>query len=259
MCRHGHPIFSPAQHACLAPELPLVRASLTPAVANLRCLPPCAAIRDGAHHVVVQQGRVKDPPAQLSAVWRLEAAGVPGWAAPAVSGQPEEEPAVLAAPQDAAAQAEDRAARLAMRRFARDMAVGVQQPQRQRQQQAGRRPVGRPRSSTGGPTTQRRVERPVERSTQQRVLPAATPAVQHSVEIRGPPPPAGKPAGWPVQFGLPLMPLLGRISMGDLCPQGHSPYVGAHSAPAPASALRFCCSACSSALIYCCSMSLLSR
>ncbi|KAL4431305.1 hypothetical protein ABPG75_006561 [Micractinium tetrahymenae] len=143
------------------------------------------AIRDGAERVVVRSGRVKDPPAQLSAVWRLEAAGAAGaWDAPAASAETSEGEALLAgAPQDAAAQAEERAARLAMRRFARDVgATALQQPQRQ-QAAAGRRPAGRPRSSAAA-TGQRR-----ERG--QRAGGSSGAVLKQAGNVRGPPPAPG--------------------------------------------------------------------
>ncbi|EFN51054.1 hypothetical protein CHLNCDRAFT_141564 [Chlorella variabilis] len=96
------------------------------------------AIRDGAERVVVQQGRVKDPPAQLSAVWRMEAAGA--GLLPEYSDELDEDHVAVGAPQDAAAQAEERAVRLAQRRLARDVAVVVPlaRAPAQQQQQPGR-------------------------------------------------------------------------------------------------------------------------
>lgn len=140
-----------------------------------------AAIRDGATRVVVRSGRVRDPPAQLSAVWRLEAAGAAGALdAPAGSDQASEAEALLAgAPQDAAAQAEERAARLAMRRFARDVgAAAVQQPQRQ-PVAACRRPAGRPRNS-GAATSQRKVRG-------QRAAGSSGAVLKQAGNVRGPP------------------------------------------------------------------------
>lgn len=145
-----------------------------------------AAISDGAERVVVRSGRVKDPPAQLSAVWRLEAAGAAGaWDAPAGSDQTSQGEAA-GAPQDAAAQAEERAARLAMRRFARDVGVAaLQQPQRQ-PAAAVRRPTGRPRGSGAG-AGQRR-------DRGQRAGGSSGTVLKQAGNVRGPPPAPGEPA-----------------------------------------------------------------
>lgn len=138
----------------------------------------------------MRQGRVKDPPAQLSAVWRLELAAE----MEAEESELDEERAAMGAPQDAAAQAEDRAARLASRRFARGVVPPGHQQQRytaeeeeqEEQPVPVRRPVGRPRSSN----TQRKAER-------QHTRPAAAgraaangsgnPVLSQGGNVRGPP------------------------------------------------------------------------
>lgn len=142
-----------------------------------RALHPCAAIRDGVERVVLRQGRVKDPPVQLSAVWRMEAFGPAASAGSEYSDELSDEHLAMGAPQDAAAQAEDRAARLAMRRYARDAALGLPPPRSQQKQQQ----PARPRS---GVATQRKAQQlqpgPARAA-------AASPILNQGGNVRGPP------------------------------------------------------------------------
>ena len=64
---------------------------------------------------------------QLSAVWRMEAFG-PASGSEQYSDELSDEQMAKGGPQDTAAQAEDRAARLAMRRHARDVPLPRSQP-----------------------------------------------------------------------------------------------------------------------------------
>lgn len=131
--------------------------------------------------MVLKSGRVKDPPAQLSAVWRMEA-----YAAefgPEFSDDVSDEHIAAGAAQDAAAQAEERAARLAQRRYAREVALNPR----------GKKRAGRPPAPQ--PQVQRKPERP--RSAPSRPAPAraaaASPILYQGGNVRGPPAARGKP------------------------------------------------------------------
>ena len=137
-----------------------------------------AAIRDGTQRVVLKSGRVKDPPAQLSAVWRMEAYAAE--MGPEFSDDASDEHIAVGAPQDAAAQAEERAARLAQRRYAREVALaprGQKRPGRPPAVQLQRKP-DRPRSAPGRPAPARAA--------------AASPILYQGGNVRGPPAGRGK-------------------------------------------------------------------
>ena len=150
-----------------------------------------AAIHDGAQRVVARQGQLQNPPAQLSAVARLPLGAT--WLLPTSSGDTSEDALHVGAPQDAAAQAEHRAARLAQRRFARDVGSAVAQaPQRQQQQEA-RRLLGRPRGSPAAGGSQRRAELEREHPAVQAAQHGggAGTVLKQSGNVRGPPAPPG--------------------------------------------------------------------
>ncbi|PSC74628.1 Soluble inorganic pyrophosphatase 2 [Micractinium conductrix] len=149
------------------------------------------AIHDGAQRVVARQGQLQNPPAQLSAVARLPLGAT--WLLPTSSGDTSEDALHVGAPQDAAAQAEHRAARLAQRRFARDVGSAVAQaPQRQQQQEA-RRLLGRPRGSPAAGGSQRRAELEREHPAVQAAQHGggAGTVLKQSGNVRGPPAPPG--------------------------------------------------------------------
>jgi hypothetical protein len=132
--------------------------------------------------VVLRQGRVKDPPAQLSTVWRMEAAGAN--LGPTSSGELEEDQLLVGAAQDAAAQAEERAARLAMRRYGRDVGVPGGRPAQPQAHKAAR-PQQRPQQQQ-----QRKAERPAPRpASGSRAASggSANPILHQGGNVRGPP------------------------------------------------------------------------
>ena len=179
---HSHLHCSlPAQHAdsCTCFSVP--------------ALTSAAAIHDGAERVVLRQGRVKDPPAQLSAVWRMEAFGPVVPTGSEFSDELSDEHLAMGAPQDAAAQAEDRAARVAMRRYARDAALGLPVPRQQQQKAAVRARSG----GTAVPVVQRKAERPHARAASARA-PPASPILHQGGNVRGPPAARGELPAQPV-------------------------------------------------------------